>query len=101
MSNGDANFMIQRFEKSQEYYERALKGDPKNGNARIGLAAALGVPGSEIVASASGMCVQEEQRLVFPGQHFEQRNEHDVLENIREIAGVEGVLVVHGTGVGG
>ena len=38
LSLADANFMIQRFEKSQEYYERALKGDPKNGNARIGLA---------------------------------------------------------------
>jgi tetratricopeptide (TPR) repeat protein len=29
--------MIQRFEKSQEYYERALKSDPKNINARLSL----------------------------------------------------------------
>ncbi|MBI3811106.1 MAG: tetratricopeptide repeat protein [Nitrospirae bacterium] len=34
---GDANFMIQRFEKSQEYYERAVKADPKNINARLSL----------------------------------------------------------------
>ncbi|HEY4486069.1 MAG TPA: tetratricopeptide repeat protein [Nitrospiria bacterium] len=34
---GDANFMIQRFEKSQEFYERALKADPRQVNARIGL----------------------------------------------------------------
>jgi tetratricopeptide (TPR) repeat protein len=37
VSLGDANFMIQRFEKSQEYYERALKADPKNINARLSL----------------------------------------------------------------
>jgi tetratricopeptide (TPR) repeat protein len=37
ISLGDANFMIQRFEKSQEYYERALKSDPKNINARLSL----------------------------------------------------------------
>jgi len=37
VSLGDANFMIQRFEKSQEYYERALKSDPKNINARLSL----------------------------------------------------------------
>ncbi|HUK57262.1 MAG TPA: tetratricopeptide repeat protein [Nitrospiria bacterium] len=34
----NANFMIQRFEKSQEYYDRALKSDPKNVNARLSLA---------------------------------------------------------------
>jgi tetratricopeptide (TPR) repeat protein len=33
----DANFMIQRFEKSQEYYARALKTDPKNIKARLSL----------------------------------------------------------------
>lgn len=33
----DANFMIQRFEKSREYYERALKTDPKNIKARLSL----------------------------------------------------------------
>ncbi|HET6465894.1 MAG TPA: tetratricopeptide repeat protein [Nitrospiria bacterium] len=37
ISLGDANFMIQRFEKSQEYYERALKSDPQNINARLSL----------------------------------------------------------------
>ncbi|HEY5594191.1 MAG TPA: tetratricopeptide repeat protein [Nitrospiria bacterium] len=37
VSLGDANFMIQRFEKSQEYYEQALKTDPKNINARLSL----------------------------------------------------------------
>jgi len=37
VSLADANFMIQRFEKSQEYYERALKSDPKNINARLSL----------------------------------------------------------------
>jgi tetratricopeptide (TPR) repeat protein len=37
VSLGDANFMIQRFEKSQEYYERAVKADPKNINARLSL----------------------------------------------------------------
>lgn len=37
VSLGDANFMIQRFEKSQEYYERAVKVDPKNINARLSL----------------------------------------------------------------
>ena len=37
VSLGDANFMIQRFEKSQEYYERALKADPKNIAARLSL----------------------------------------------------------------
>jgi tetratricopeptide (TPR) repeat protein len=37
ISLGDANFMISRFEKSQEYYERALKADPKNINARLSL----------------------------------------------------------------
>jgi tetratricopeptide (TPR) repeat protein len=37
VSLGDANFMIQRFEKSQEYYERALKSDPKNINALLSL----------------------------------------------------------------
>jgi tetratricopeptide (TPR) repeat protein len=34
---GDANFMIQRFEKSQEYYELALKSDPKNIHALLSL----------------------------------------------------------------
>lgn len=33
----DANFMIQRFEMSQEYYARALKTDPKNIKARLSL----------------------------------------------------------------
>ncbi|HTN44490.1 MAG TPA: tetratricopeptide repeat protein [Nitrospiria bacterium] len=37
ISLADANFMIQRFEKSQDYYERALKSDPKNINARLSL----------------------------------------------------------------
>ena len=37
ISLADANFMIQRFEKSQEYYERALKSDPQNINARLSL----------------------------------------------------------------
>jgi tetratricopeptide (TPR) repeat protein len=37
ISLADANFMIQRFEKSQEYYERALKSDPKNIDARLSL----------------------------------------------------------------
>jgi tetratricopeptide (TPR) repeat protein len=37
VSLADANFMIQRFEKSEEYYERALKSDPKNINARLSL----------------------------------------------------------------
>jgi tetratricopeptide (TPR) repeat protein len=37
VSLGDANFMIQRFEKSQEYYERALKSDPKNIKALLSL----------------------------------------------------------------
>jgi len=37
VSLGDANFMIQRFEKAQEYYERALKTDAKNLNIRLSL----------------------------------------------------------------
>jgi tetratricopeptide (TPR) repeat protein len=37
VSLGDANFMIQRFEKAQEYYERALKTDAKNLNVRLSL----------------------------------------------------------------
>jgi tetratricopeptide (TPR) repeat protein len=37
VSLGDANFMIQRFEKSQEYYEKALKSDPKNIHALLSL----------------------------------------------------------------
>ncbi len=37
ISLGDANFMIQRFEKSQEYYERALKADSKNITVRLSL----------------------------------------------------------------
>ena len=41
VSLGDANFMIQRFEKSQEYYELALKSDPKNLLARLSLSNCL------------------------------------------------------------
>ncbi|MBI3994504.1 MAG: tetratricopeptide repeat protein [Nitrospirae bacterium] len=41
VSLGDANFMIQRFEKSQEYYEMALKSDPKNLLARLSLSNCL------------------------------------------------------------
>ncbi|MBI3609893.1 MAG: tetratricopeptide repeat protein [Nitrospirae bacterium] len=41
ISLGDANFMIQRFEASQGYYERALKADPKNINARLSLSNCL------------------------------------------------------------
>lgn len=37
VSLADANFMIQRFEVAQGYYERALKADQKHINARIGL----------------------------------------------------------------
>lgn len=37
VSLADANFMIQRFEMAQGYYERALKADQKHINARIGL----------------------------------------------------------------
>jgi len=37
-SLGDANFMIQRFDKAREYYERALKTDTKNINVRLSLA---------------------------------------------------------------
>ncbi len=38
---GDANFMIQRFEVAKGYYERALKADPKQTNARISLSNCL------------------------------------------------------------
>ena len=37
VSLADANFMIQRFEVAQGYYERALKADQTHINARIGL----------------------------------------------------------------
>ena len=37
VSLADANFMIQRFEVAQDYYERALKVDPKQINARLSL----------------------------------------------------------------
>jgi tetratricopeptide (TPR) repeat protein len=37
MELADANFMIQRFEVSQDYYERALKVDPQQINAHLSL----------------------------------------------------------------
>lgn len=35
---GNGNFMIQRLEKAQEYYTRALEADPKRSTARLSLA---------------------------------------------------------------
>lgn len=35
---GNGNFMIQRLEKAQEYYTRALEADPKRATARLSLA---------------------------------------------------------------
>jgi tetratricopeptide (TPR) repeat protein len=37
VSLGDANFMIQRFEVAQDYYERAVKADPNQINAHLSL----------------------------------------------------------------
>ena len=41
------------------------------------------------------MRVEVEQRLRLALQPLEQREQHDVLVHVREVAGVEGVAIVH------
>ena len=65
------------------------------GDSLAPFAAARGILGAQVVAAAPGMRVEIEQRLRFLLQALEQRQQHDVLVHVREVAGVEGMTIVH------
>src|SRR5205085_1103228 len=68
-------------------------------DSRPPFAAALRLLAGEVIAAAAGMAVDDAKggRLLL--QIKQDAHEHDVLDDVGEIAGVEGVAVVHGGGV--
>ena len=65
-------------------------------NAASGLAGLLRFLAGEIVAADAGMAVEQEQRSVFGLQMRDDAAQHDMLEDVGEIAGVIDMAVVHG-----
>jgi hypothetical protein len=49
---------------------------------------------AEVVASGPGVRLEVGERLVLARQRLDQRDQHDVLQHVGEVAGVEGVAVV-------
>ena len=65
-------------------------------DAGLVLAAALRLRLAQIVDAAAGVRVEEQEWGGLLLQVLDEHHEHDVLEHVREVAGVEGVAVVHG-----
>ena len=64
-------------------------------NARAPFAAAARFGAGEIVDTGAGMGVDDAESRRLGAQVHENAHQHGVLDDIREIAGVEGVAIVH------
>ena len=51
--------------------------------------------GQQVVAAATRVRVEEEERRGLLLEMLDEHHEHHVLQHVREVAGVEGVAVVH------
>ena len=72
---------------------RAFREQP--GDAVLGFAGLLCGFAIELVQAASAMGVQGEAGRGLRGQGIAQRQQDDVLEHVRVVAGVEGVAIIH------
>jgi hypothetical protein len=73
-----------------------FEGHVEPAEAVVPFARAPGLVGFEIVDAETRMGVDRPERLVLGTEMYEHPRQDEVLEHVREIAGVEGVTVVQG-----